>query len=164
MTQYNFTLDDECTKQFLQDKGGNYFYGYRLLSRHRDSCLLTNFNFEHALAMLEDIGDSGYSVLRERHWGHGWIETIMIHEHACEQIIEAALDILASLAQYPILSEDRYSTVVHEAMCDLWEGMALRDRIALCASAEESIFMARRQGISQLSSVVYDKLILLAEE
>ena len=169
MSKHNFSLDSECSKQFLQDDDGNYFYGYRLLGRNRDSCLLSNFNFEKACNLLdcalpEGVEVAGWSILRERHWGHGWIETIMVHEHACEQVTETALDIIATLAEYPILSDDEYGALVYDTMSVLWEDMSLRDRIALCACVGESIFMARREELCQLASSVYEKLMSMAEE
>lgn len=130
------------------------------LGRNRDSDLLTNHNFETALARLEKVAhvidsESTVQIVSENHWACGWIEWIAIHKDDA-QALALANEIADHLDTYPVLDEDRYSEREFQEIYDLWHNMSVRDRYELIVRKGDcSIFAARRgelpddQGIEE---------------
>jgi hypothetical protein len=95
----------------LARTGGNYaFHGDEallpwicFLGRTRDSESVEEVNFQVALEALGGEGDH-VQIIRENHWAVGWIEFIIIHPEAAQQI-EDAEDMLERIENYPILDE-----------------------------------------------------------
>lgn len=89
---------------------------YVFLSRHRDSDVLTNSNFECALKKLESLPafeseedeKTSRIVVRENHWAVGWVEWIAIHQEDLEAV-KAAEEMESALDDYPILDEMDFS-------------------------------------------------------
>jgi hypothetical protein len=86
--------------------GESYFDYYVLLSRHRDSGLIEESNFNSALKMLNGESDT-VKVIRASHWAVGWIEVILIHE-SDKVSVDKGNEIEESLGNYPILDEDDF--------------------------------------------------------
>lgn len=128
---------------FAMDDGWQYSSKcFVFLSRHRDSCLIDQSNFACALQALG--GESAtVKVVTESHWAVGWIEWIAIHEGDAKALQEAD-SIMAALADYPLLDEDNYSELEHNAVAEYWESCGISERIDLCRDAGLSIFAARR--------------------
>jgi len=101
---------------------------YVFLSRTRDSDCLTQSNFDVA---LRDLGgetgaregpDGDYypvTVVREGHWGVGWIEWIAIHK-TNTAALEVADELAASLAYYPVLDDEDLSNREYEEAERIW--------------------------------------------
>ena len=92
--------------------GESYFDYYVLLSRHRDSGLVEESNFQSALNALNGESDT-VKVIRFSHWAVGWIEVILIHE-SDKEAIDKGNEIEKSLKNYPILDEDVFGEMVTE--------------------------------------------------
>ena len=86
--------------------GETYNDYYVLLSRHRDSGLVEESNFQSALKMLNGESDT-VKVIRFSHWLCGWIEVILIHESDKESI-DKGNEIEKALESYPILDEEDF--------------------------------------------------------
>ena len=86
--------------------GESYNDYYVLLSRHRDSGLVEESNFQSALKALNGKSDT-VKIIRAKHWAVGWIEVILIHE-SDKEAIEKGIEIEKSLENYPILDEDDF--------------------------------------------------------
>lgn len=135
------------------------------LTRTRDSELLTNHNFETALAKLKalpkvkGIGKTTVRVVRDSHWACGWVEWIAIHPRN-KAAIALAEQLVTKLNHYPILDEIGYGTKEHEAVCETWEQMSLRERVSTLKrhNPEVSIFAARHPFIPQSADYTYDSL------
>jgi len=135
------------------------------LTRTRDSGLLTNHNFETALARLKalpkvkGVGKDNVRVVRDSHWACGWVEWIAIHPRN-----KAAIDLAEQLCQklngYPILDESRYGDKEHEAVCETWEQMSLKERASTLKkhNPEVSLFAIRHPFIPQSADYTYDSL------
>jgi len=112
--------------QRLVDAGW-YLAGFGM---HRDSNLVEVSNYQVALRQLSDIAeidsvdDLGrpwentssvdtplLSVAHFQHWAVGWVDELMIHSTAPDQLFAAADDMLEQLSHYPLLDEDHYSTL-----------------------------------------------------
>jgi hypothetical protein len=93
--------------------GEEYPDYYVLLGQHRDSTLLDQSNFRVALAELGGESDT-VVVVRSGHWAVGWIETILIHK-TDTSALATGNDILARLANYPVLDDDDYSEAEYNA-------------------------------------------------
>ena len=99
--------------------GETYFDYYVLLSRHRDSGLVEESNFNSALKALNGESDT-VKVIRSSHWAVGWIEVILIHESDKESI-DKGNDIEESLNNYPILDEDAFGDLVSEKEKEMYD-------------------------------------------
>jgi len=128
---------------FMAFDSGWYYSNaaFVFLARHRDSELLTQSNFECAIARLGGESDT-VVIVRESHWAVGWVEWIAIHESDVESL-ERAKDMIDSLNDYPALDEDDWSQREWDAAQCYWESLDLPERISLCRDAGVSIFSAR---------------------
>lgn len=141
--------------------GHNPVGDYVIYARNRDSSILENTNYELILKELEgeaekypDIEKPVYDF-RASHWAVGWVEYIIVEHNAPQSVLDMAEDILAGLADYPVVSEDVYSEKQHDAICEYWENCGLRERMAWCKDAGESVFSARHDAIPEQ---VFDEL------
>lgn len=84
------------------------------LSVTRGSEALERANWDEMCAQLEEIDPDGadHEVHRFGHWGPGWYEIVIVRpDSACEYL---AAEIMCALADYPVLSEERWSAYEHE--------------------------------------------------
>jgi hypothetical protein len=135
---------------------------YVVLTRNRDSLLVDNVNWDVACETLNaEAYDGGSEHATERpavyhwragHWAVGWVEYLCVRADADEATRENAGEILCSLADYPILDENRYSNAEYEAVCEFWERCSLRDRVDYLRETGHSIFAARRDELPEDSS------------
>jgi len=136
---------------------------YLIASKHRESSILEKSNYEVADKILRDAvrnesieyngnekDGQGYIVRpdwvydwRAGHSMIGWIDYLMVRKDAPESILIAAAEIVCSLSDYPVLSDDDYSAMRYQAVEDYWEDAVLPERIDICKDAKESIFAAR---------------------
>ena len=142
------------------------------LCRNRDSDLLTNHNFETALAALwalntdlpegaHKYADSSVCAVRESHWAVGWVEWIAIHPSNVAAVAMAN-EIADKLDAYPVLDEDRFSEREHEAASEAWDQLSLKERINLIKRYGRgiSILAARHDWIPQDDNgSIYEALI-----
>ena len=129
---------------------------YVVMSRHRDSDLLTNTNWQVARESLQaepmDYGSSGNVPAdrpnvyhwRAHHWAVGWVEYLTVRADAPDSVKTQAGELLCSLAAYPILNEERYSDAELTAVHDYWAQCSIQDRMNYLREAGLSIFAARR--------------------
>jgi hypothetical protein len=130
---------------------------YLILSRHRDSELLDRVNWEVACESLKaEAYDGGARHFADRpnayhwragHWAVGWIEYLCVRADAPESVLTEAGEIVCALADYSILSDDRYSEAEFEAVCDYWANLGTDDRVQYLQSAGLCIFAARRDTL-----------------
>ncbi len=152
---------------------------YVLYSRHRDSTLLTESNWECLQQELETIiedlpkPNTRYKrtyygeeeelpsdwlyVWSASHWAVGWVEYLMIREDAPQELIEKADELYHYLKnEYPILDDDDYSQRQDEAIYQFWQDCTLEERMEYCRKTDDSIFAARRDD--EIPPDVYDYL------
>lgn len=120
---------------------------YVFLCRNRDSGALTRSNFDCALAAIGGESET-VEIVRESHWACGWIEWIAIHQDD-ETALKAADDIMARLADYPVVNEDDWSRLEFEEACAFWESLSVRGRAEYCKRADISIFAARHDYLPE---------------
>ena len=99
--------------------GESYYDYYVLLSRHRDSGLVEESNFNSALKALNGESDT-VKVIRASHWLCGWIEMILIHESDKESV-DKGNEIEESLNNYPILDEDAFGELLSEKEKEMYD-------------------------------------------
>ena len=90
---------------------------YRVLGRSRDSGLLETSNWEVGETEFKQF-DSGWEVFGFNHWAVGWIDELMVHENAPEDVLILAANIRGQLENYPILDEEDHSNREYEAAVD----------------------------------------------
>lgn len=129
-------------------------------SVHRDSNCLDRSNHEAITEIMEGMnkdfdprwikndglvsGDERFFyTFRARHWAVGWVEYLMLRQDAPDEMQAKAYDLLAALANYPLLDDERYSAMQMEEAEWMWDSFNTRDRIEVCAKAGVSIFAAR---------------------
>lgn len=132
---------------------------YLILSQHRNSELLGRVNWEAACeslgAQAYDDGASGFAGRPNvYHWRAGcslvgWIEYLCVRADAPEALLESAGEIVSALADYPILSEDKFSEAEWNAVCAYWESLEVADRVHELQRAGLCIFAARRDTLPQ---------------
>jgi len=133
---------------------------YCILTRTRDSDALGRSNWIIARQLLatsaglEEIPfsngtDSCVYEWRASHWVCGWIEYLMVKPDAPQAVLDCAADILASLKDYPALSDEHWSELKWEETCDYWEEMSIQERVQTIrdSGSDGSIFTARRDEL-----------------
>ena len=112
-----------------------------LMTRTRDSDLLTESNWEVALERLG--GEDGEDVVIHRfgHWACGWWEALCVREGGPKE--SKARDMHESLAAYPVLNEDHFSDKEREAADETWESDY---------SPEERVAFLREHGTEGFST------------
>lgn len=111
-----FAEKNSWHKQMAESQGLDSFNNYSgpslgdlvvVLSRSRDSELLTESNFDSA---LERLGGESKNVTVERfgHWACGWFELILVNPKHLKSL-KIAYAINASLKEYPVLDESDFS-------------------------------------------------------
>lgn len=130
---------------------------YMILSRHRDSDTITRSNWEVACESLKaEAWDSrdmeGRPAVyhwRAGHWAVGWVEYLCVRADAPDDVLTEAGEIVCSLADYPILSDDHHSDLEYSEACELWERESVRGRFRVIkdSGARVSIFAARRDEL-----------------
>lgn len=137
---------------------------YLIASKHRESEILSQSNFQVALRILTDAisanpgcpdcpeerDEHGYIIRPD--WVYawtarcsmvGWIDYLMVRKDAPESVLRESADIVASLADYPVLDDEHYSESQLCAVESYWENASMRERIEHCKDAGVSIFAAR---------------------
>lgn len=133
--------------------------GYVIYVRNRDSSILENVNFDGVLLALG--GECEHvEIVRHNHWACGWIEYIVVNKQAPTALLDQCVDIVKSLAVYPVFCEDSYITAQDEAIQTHWLNLTLSDRIDVCRDNGVTIFAARREHVpdavfDSLSSDIY---------
>ena len=90
---------------------------YFVLSKNRDSDVLTRSNFESALKILGGESET-VQIDRYGHWACGWYETISV---SGEEKIRLAEDIQKGLEQYPVVDECHLSETEQEEANETWQ-------------------------------------------
>jgi len=112
------------------------------LGQSRDSDALTRSNFVRGLELIGGESDT-VRIVRERHWGVGWVEWIAVHESDAQALAKAD-EIALALTDHPVVDEDHFSQLEWDEAAAYWERMTVRDRADYCDRAGLSIFAARR--------------------
>ena len=99
---------------------------YVCVGRNRDSDVLINCNFEVGLKELGGEVDGRVRVFRTGHWACGWVELVLIHESAVEELAIAE-NIGDRLSDYPVLDEDAYSAAQEKDFEACWENFGRSD-------------------------------------
>jgi hypothetical protein len=128
---------------------------YVVMSRHRDSDLLTESNWDVAEARLDaailalpgqDDGiEPWFTVARASHWAVGWCETMLVHKDAPEALLRAADRIAGSIADYPVLDESDFCQREEDAAQSWWEQCGTAERVRLMKRIGRSIFAAKHK-------------------
>jgi hypothetical protein len=136
---------------------------YAIVYTHnRDSGILDRCNAEVIARTLQPFADAGDDVLPEHHghWACGWIDGYAIRVYRDGQItpaFQAYAELRLRLEDYPILDESRLSDMEYTEVYEYWQRASLRERISECASADESIYAARRTD--DIPDRVYDRIV-----
>lgn len=130
---------------------------YIVLTRNRDSSLLSECNWDEACKSLNaqayDGGEEQFATRpnvyhwRAGHWACGWVEYLMVRSDAVEETQNKAGEIVCSLAEHPILNESAFSDREFDAVCKYWEECSVSDRADYLRDAKMSIFAARRDTL-----------------
>lgn len=92
--------------------GPDYYDMIAVVGQHRDSEAIDRSNFTSALELLGGESDT-VQVIRDGHWAVGWIETLRVNIADTEKL-DIALNVIASLEDYPVLDEDNLSEIENE--------------------------------------------------
>lgn len=99
-----------------------------LLTRTRDSDALTLSNFRTALSRLGGEGED-VEIHRFGHWACGWLEILIVNLDS--DAGREAIRIEREIDDYPILSEDDFSTLEMEHANEAWANCySVADRLS----------------------------------
>lgn len=111
---------------------GSDWYGWYSagVGRTRDSGPLENANFDAMCSLLGIGGNHGDTdtrrVVCETHWAVGWVAWIAIHE-SDTQGIRIARGACETLADCPVLDEERYIAYEDKKCREVWEEIMDKD-------------------------------------
>jgi hypothetical protein len=144
------------------DYGGYSPVGdYVVAAIHRDSPLLDRCNWSVWNSELAKLDPEGWywETFRAGHWAVGWVEYIIVKRDARDDVLRLCRELLDALADYPILDELLYNEREHEAICDLWTDMSIRERVDILSLNKLNIFAARHDEVPDDDcGIVYDVL------
>lgn len=143
----------DSESNYLGEPLENFSQLFVVMTRNRDSGLLTNHNWDVALGELR--GESENVVIhRFGHWAYGWWEALCVTP---EKQAEGQA-IVDRLEDYPLLDEGGFSEKEWEAANKYWDELSLPERVELCQQAGVSVFAARHSGIPSEddSGYIYD--------
>ena len=124
----------------------------------RDSDCLTQSNYRQILKDLKTLSDKHEAIknnniesgkntyvydFRANHWACGWVEYILIRQDAPDEILQAGIDVINALSDYPVYDEEDYSDLETETLDEAWNNLSLVDKMELCQKANVSIFASR---------------------
>jgi len=141
------TWGEQESYVFFYDKA-NPLGDYCVYSRHRDSEILTNCNYDIILKELKKISDVVYDF-RVNHWAVGWVEYIIVPKDCQDITLEKAEELLCSLAEYPVLDDEKYSNLQLEAKDEYWKTLDTKERIDYIKENNGNIFAARHDYITE---------------
>jgi len=121
-----------------------------LLSRNRDSDILSESNWDTVLKFLGGESDS-VQIVRHGHWACGWIEYLMI-DSADTEMVALAESVESKLRDYPVWDEDDFSNREWESACQYWETTSVRERVRIIqrhGGKSVSVFAARRASLPE---------------
>lgn len=82
------------------------------LGTSRDASFLAKANWE---TILEEIDDYEAEVMRSRHWAFGWTNQL-IFDVTDPATVEWLWELKGALEQYPVLDDQKFSSIEHEEM------------------------------------------------
>jgi len=89
-----------------------------LMTRNRDSDLLTESNWETAIKKLGGESET-VEIHRFGHWACGWWESLCVVQGSKSETV--ANEIFESLQDYPVLDEEDFSEREENAAQEIWE-------------------------------------------
>ena len=129
-------------------------------SQNRDSLILEQSNYEqifkHLKETIKNLDSPAYIEGDERsefdwvydfragHWACGWVEYILVRKDAPQSVIDAAIEVISSIEDYPVFDEMHYFEMQWDATETFWQECSIKDRMHYCKEMEVSIFAARR--------------------
>lgn len=149
---------EEAEKDLTRWVTPSHYFGdewpdyYVLISRTRDSDIMTNSNWEVFVSRLEKLpkrqrtlpnGQPAFEIFKAGHWLCGWVETLLLHKHAPKAALSLALDLTAALYDWPILDDEHYCRSQWKAAAEFWKYLPLSERIGYAKEEQVSIFAAR---------------------
>lgn len=111
-----------------------------LLSRNRDSDILTESNWNAALKMLGGESDN-VRIDNFGSWACGWFEYLSIKENTPQFAIAEKIE--ADLKKYPVLDENDFSERENEAANEIWKDCYnVQERIKYIRKNREQFYFA----------------------
>lgn len=120
-------------------------YNYTDIGLSGETLRKANFNALKRMAETPEciVEEESFVELHAKNFLVSRLEYLLIHpEHPNLEAIAQAVGMLEE--DYPILDEELYSSMIWEAVSDMWESADTRERIGYCESAWESVFASRR--------------------
>lgn len=148
---------------------------YIIVSRTRDSNCLEESNYFTAFNSLKRVAEPFRTPpeapneiwrdwvydFRAGHWACGWVEYLLVRADAPDEILEAAGEIVCSLADYPVLDEEDLSEREVEAVMTYWRGLPNKWRLdewKRCRSPYSSYLGIRRDSLPHEDENLFDHL------
>lgn len=152
-----------------------------IAARTRDSGTLERSNYETIFSHLKETeenlasqhpadferaydannGDLLIYDFRAAHWAVGWVEYMLMSQHAPDSLQQAVASVLSALDDYPVFDEDHWSELEYNEVSEYWEGLTVADRLELIQDNGGNIFAARHDYLSEAadpSGSLYDRL------
>lgn len=123
---------------------GEHVDGYIIAAQNRGSDVLTRSNWIVARDRFPTA-----EIYSFGHWACGWVEHLILALDAPDETLIEAAEMIESLKEYPVLSDEHFSDLEYDEACEYWESCSMRTRIELCQHHGVSIFAARRDELPE---------------
>lgn len=113
----DFSTSDDRLAQHWANSREDATWIMTPISVHRDSDTLSRSNWDVISADLLDRFEDSVEVMGSRHWAVGWVDCIAV-EIANRDAVEAVLDWIDALEEYPVADDEHYSALEWEELVD----------------------------------------------
>jgi hypothetical protein len=86
---------------------------------------------------------------RARHWAVGWVETLLMSQHAPDCLQMEVVAVLDAMADYPYFDESHYEELEWNEVNDYWASMGVGERVEIIQEHGGNIFAARHDYLSE---------------
>jgi hypothetical protein len=103
--------------------------------------------FEKAYALND--GDLFIYDYRAGHWAVGWVETMLMSQHAPDCLQMEVVSVLNALADYPVFDDSHFSELEWTESNDYWADLSVGDRVEIIQEHGGNIFSARYDHLTE---------------
>ena len=181
--EYAYDILNERKWEHPSDYGGfSPLNDAVIAGQSRDSDCLERSNYETIFAHLKgveeqladqdpDMYEQAYALndgdlfiydYRAGHWAVGWIETMLMSQHAPDDLQMAVVEVLSVMADYPVFDESHFSELEFTEAGDYWESMSVSERVEIIRDCGGNIFAARHNYVNENadpSGMVHEYLV-----
>jgi len=142
---------------------------YIVYGQHRDSDLVVRANWRTFMDVVETFenekiesdtdtdGEWFIETTNASHWAVGWVEGLLVHKDAPQEMIEKFEGMVAALTDYPLLDDSLYYEMEHSEAGEYWDDMSEDQKMDFCEEEEYDTDNATRP-FSEIDDNLYERI------